>query len=1463
MEEHESTVYIRRLRTDELADLSEDLRLLLPGAPENSSIFCVAPNKLRSHGALLRCGRWQDNNYVVRHGIQLLILREKFKIDLEVLCRGMLTDEVKASDINREARSRRMKTQEEMAEDVNNAQKQEQVRQRLETVGRGMALDALAVENRVIFEDEAHIIAKCIGARDSSEHEGCHCTLKSLHLVNAMLLSKGCFIIASALPNNQHLTSINLGHNNIGDAGCAGLFEANLGRNLTVLKLASNAIGDKGCKMIPPLLETVALVELHLQNNSIGNEGVRAIAQGMALNNSLRVLNLNGNRVRDTGVAAIAATLMLTGGSDNDTIGAIVHMSRHLGNMPPEVIQKTAYATNTTLQSLHLASNVLRDESAHEIARVFETNYSLTSVELASNRIGDAGAKSLARTLKNPLQDEEGRKVGRNLVLSCNAIGQTGMLDLGKALKTCNHLHTLQVDGMRVAFGWRAAIQRDSAKPPVQTEDNRKLPRIRLETIHAEKRVIDLEAMVHAEFKSKSRNGPKLSKNIKDNFLPVDRFIEDHRSTYKYQSGWGGATTRDSTARLSTARLSSLGTGSGSLSARLSTSSTQASRSMAKYTDHLMNDAVDCGTLVIDDDPDFRALCSRLNVPVEDRTRNRLKALNERQREQRAKIYDRFLDIQSKFHRPMITSAVQVQSLFRMRGSTRLAERMRQDNQDEFQSAASEAKHDLAADRKEAAQGIIRSFAAPGKRRMFSNWTQHVAECGLRRNDIIKMFGIYCSRMGVSACGTSLLKKYVVARDESSLSFKGIGISSLAARAVSFLFMGVQNCRLCRGSGLVSGDIFKGVTKDPMADAMTPASAFEAVDLDGSGTVDASELLIAFRCLGLNLDLEEVQAVMESVDEDGSGQIDKEEFQLVFKNINSVGGHGQCVLCKGSGHTNKPCELEEPWPRRFMPMLDVREWLGYEAIRELDLSNNCLRSSGANDVVNIARKCAKTLKVLRIAHAELEDEGVHMISTLFNDKTMQLAECNLAGNNIGDTGMLAISEAVQMSKTLKVLNLASNKCTGSGCHVLGDMLTECESLTELDISWNGIGGEQASTFWRGVENSRSLLRLHAHWNGFCDLRACEAMSQAFESNRTLQYLDLSHNRITGQCCPVISQGFSCNETLIELRLDGNPLSLEGAKILLAAAAEGCKDSDYSRVVRMENCSVGVLDMSMFDPSEPTGRYVLDMTNESARQVLRNVLRLVAQGRVLFERMLLVLNLEKRDSSGELIKDPETGEQEYEQSKEPFVLKCFMTKEQFEQKGFADSDPTEWEMPDAGTLEFNLLSISSNTNRIQQQGPSAKIDQLDSYFIRCMTHVRTAEQKVEELASLLPNNVKMPFPQFQSLFNILRGFQDNGCLLLVQEYWHRVDTDPCFRNVIALLNEDERSTFMATLSLPTLKYTKKNPSGHYHLNLDVAEDRQTAMELVAAKLEQAVVERKLALYAEGRVGGSRDAALLEK
>ena len=62
----------------------------------------------------------------------------------------------------------------------------------------------------------------------------------------------------------------------------------------------------------------------------------------------------------------------------------------------------------------------------------------------------------------------------------------------------------------------------------------------------------------------------------------------------------------------------------------------------------------------------------------------------------------------------------------------------------------------------------------------------------------------------------------------------------------------------------------------------------------------------------------------------------------------------------------------------------------------------------------------------------------------------------------------------------------------------------------------------------------------------------------------------------------------------------------GAQALLSAAEEGSHDSDYTRTVRMENCSVGILEMSMFDPNQPADRYMLDMQNKSACQVLREI-----------------------------------------------------------------------------------------------------------------------------------------------------------------------------------------------------------------------------------------------------------------
>jgi len=281
-------------------------------------------------------------------------------VDVETLCRGMLTEGVQA--MKKQGAAKKVgakKTPEELVEDAKEARRlltQQRHREQLLSLP---AMDNFVVENRVLPEDDVRIIARCLTGRDSTDAEGLRCTLSGIHLVNVLLRDAGCQIIAASLRQNVGITHINLGHNSIGDIGCSALFRNCFGRTLQVLKLGGNAMTDRGCTMVTPLLETVSLRELHLHNNVISDEGVRCIARGLGLNNTLRVLNLNGNRIRCEGVVALASVLLLTAGEDDDVLGAIRNMNKTLGKLPDEC-RKRVYASNNSLVAVHLASNWLR-----------------------------------------------------------------------------------------------------------------------------------------------------------------------------------------------------------------------------------------------------------------------------------------------------------------------------------------------------------------------------------------------------------------------------------------------------------------------------------------------------------------------------------------------------------------------------------------------------------------------------------------------------------------------------------------------------------------------------------------------------------------------------------------------------------------------------------------------------------------------------------------------------------------------------------------------------------------------------------------------------------------------------------------------------------------------------------------------------------------------------------------------
>jgi len=60
-------------------------------------------------------------------------------------------------------------------------------------------------------------------------------------------------------------------------------------------------------------------------------------------------------------------------------------------------------------------------------------------------------------------------------------------------------------------------------------------------------------------------------------------------------------------------------------------------------------------------------------------------------------------------------------------------------------------------------------------------------------------------------------------------------------------------------------------------------SAFHTFDTDGSGNIDAFELKLAMRALGMKVSEEEIATIMEEVDVDRSGEIDIDEFLEVVR----------------------------------------------------------------------------------------------------------------------------------------------------------------------------------------------------------------------------------------------------------------------------------------------------------------------------------------------------------------------------------------------------------------------------------------------------------------------------------------------------------------------------------------------------------------------------------------------------
>ncbi|WP_375333338.1 hypothetical protein [Candidatus Tisiphia endosymbiont of Xenochironomus xenolabis] len=231
-----------------------------------------------------------------------------------------------------------------------------------------------------------------------------------LHEINANIANNpGSYKINLAelvdfIKSNTNITRVSLPYCDRIDENNMSFVDLLKNSNITKLNIAANGLGDTAANDSTNIIKSIAealknnktLTILDLSSNFIGDEGAKAIAEALKKNKTLTSLNLSSNFIGAEGTKAIVEALLVY---------------------------------NSTLASLNLSLNNIKDGAVELIAKMLESNRTLTNFDLSHNRITVEGIKAIVESLKN-------NKTLTNLELSYNCIGAEGIKAIAEMLES-------------------------------------------------------------------------------------------------------------------------------------------------------------------------------------------------------------------------------------------------------------------------------------------------------------------------------------------------------------------------------------------------------------------------------------------------------------------------------------------------------------------------------------------------------------------------------------------------------------------------------------------------------------------------------------------------------------------------------------------------------------------------------------------------------------------------------------------------------------------------------------------------------------------------------------------------------------------------------------------------------------------------------------------------------------------
>ena len=212
---------------------------------------------------------------------------------------------------------------------------------------------------------------------------------------------------------------------------------------------------------------------------------------------------------------------------------------------------------------------------------------------------------------------------------------------------------------------------------------------------------------------------------------------------------------------------------------------------------------------------------------------------------------------------------------------------------------------------------------------------------------------------------------------------------------------------------------------------------------------------------------------------------------------------------------------------------------GHKKLAFLNLSGCNL---GQNiDCLKVVLSSSKKLTGLLLADNGIKsEEGVALLSDFVNSN-MSTTVFDVAGNEMGDSNVNALKEALDDNTNLEQLSIGRNNLSVSA---IIDGRNGLKMLTHVDLSKNSINKvSSVKAIGKFLARNPSLVELNLSGNSISS-KCIGELASALKKNTHLQHLDLTSNKLTGKCVPALTDALLNNSTLLSLNLCNNNISVK-------------------------------------------------------------------------------------------------------------------------------------------------------------------------------------------------------------------------------------------------------------------------------------------------------------------------------